>query len=437
MKKTFLSLFSMLICLVFFGSTSLASSEEIQVLKTYGNALIQIPDIGAHYEILNYEGIIYSGEDNSITVDLKEKIENFQVNIFSDKDELIDTYHLKIKNDSAIEDDNSVSALITNNLTIDNTDPRQKEMQAAIYNDALEVVTHETNITLSWSELPSDYPYEIYRDGELIEKTFETSYTDKNLQSGETYTYQVLATMDMSPDHAEELRSIMADYDLSKEELKEMTKIEGSLNTLIKIPEQKMKTFSSLPGSPEWRNYIIRYQTFIPDFSVKNPNPISNHNYFKGDNRGFNFWSNKYRTRTDINIKMTGGSLLSMHKDVGITTGCKDAQCKTVTGTERASASGITFSRGTNTTSKKVWNVRHDVGIPFHKLYPNINYYYEGEMTRSPSLYINGAHDKAPSHEMYIVPMESDDVMTLYRKANQGFAYLLPGTPQTSFKISY
>lgn len=443
MRRTGIFFIVLLTTFILFPGVIFASTTDINVVKEGDTATIEIPDKGDYYKVLSYDEVVYEGESNRPVIFLNEKLENIQVNVYQD-DNLIDNYFLKIKNDTELKDKgeflDSLQILSTSNVFNDanQADPKEVEMKQSVKSDVLEVIYSINEVTFSWSELPSDYPYEIYRDGELIATTTESLFTDSDVESGVIYHYEVLSKTDMSPEYEKELRESFEESNISEEELDELTKIQGSLNTIVQTPSNLVESFSNLPGSPEWRNYVIRYTTFIPDFSLKNPTSIvSPHKYFKGDNRSFDFWSDRYRTRADVELIMTDGNSMSITRSVGLTTGCEDSACTRITETGRASTNGIKFNTGTNTRSKKVWDVGIDVGIPFNRLYPNINGYYQGEMTSSPSLYLNGAHDRAPSHEIYIVPTFSGDVMPLYRRASDSSFWLIPGAPQTHFTVSY
>jgi len=438
MKKILFSFFLVLIFIISVNTiTSFASSnyknKEINFYKDGENAIIQMPDYGIYYEIKYFEEIIYKGTDKEIIVPLKENVNNFYVNVYKEKGD-IQNFQLKIKNDpnkkSMIKDQYENIDILANTKN----DPQELKMINSIENNSLETVVSQNSISLQWSNFPSDYMYEIYKNGELIKTTDLKNYTDNNVKTGETYTYEVLAKLNMTEPYKHDLELKLMDLNLTPEEIKKKLIIQGSLNTIIEIP--KPSTFK-LPGTSDWKNYIIRYQTFIPDFSVKNPAPLSKNKYFKGDNRSFDFWSDKYRTRADVESVMTDGNSIKLNKKVGQSVACEDKNCKTITEKKTASSSGISMQVGINTVSKKTWNVRHDVGIPFSSVYPNINYYYDGEITSKGTLYINGAHDRAPSHELYIAPISSGNVLTLYKFTNEGFGYLVPGTPQKHFRITY
>lgn len=49
----------------------------------------------------------------------------------------------------------------------------------------------DTTITVTWSPVPDATEYNVYRNGVLIGKTSSTSYTDTNVEIGETYFYEI------------------------------------------------------------------------------------------------------------------------------------------------------------------------------------------------------------------------------------------------------
>lgn len=438
MKKYFGVLSVVSLLLIANSETSFAATSEVEITKEKNTVTIELPDTGHFYEVYNLEELIYTGDDNLIELTLDEEVENFKIDIIDEVGEIADNYYLKIKNDDYnTRKDFQTFLEKSKDQQIGSEDPQELMMSENLKENALEAIISEDEIELRWSDFPSDYPYQVFRDGELIGTTTEEFFIDKGLDKGIYYNYQVVSALKMEEEYRLELESQLTEKGLTDYEIEEALKIEGSLNTIIEIPKTEILPFAKLPNAPKAGNFLIRYTTFIPQATVKNPNPFSNHNYFKGDNRSFSSTSSKYRTRADVSTKMTNGNSISLSKKVNETVGCKDSACKTVTGRKTASSSGITMKTGTNNTSTKTWNVRHDVGIPFSKAYPNINYFYEATLKKKPSLSVNGAHDKAPSHEMYIRALDGSSYVTLYTRATGSFSNLIPGMPQQHFKFSY
>src|SRR5699024_6515341 len=84
-----------------------------------------------------------------------------------------------------------------------------------------------------------------------------------------------------------------------------------------------------------------------------------------------------------------------------------------------------------------LWSANHDVGMPFSPLYPNINYYYIGHASAG-GIYISGAHDDAPNHEMYIRINNGQNRLQpveLFRHEGGPFWRLIPGLPKVNFDI--
>ncbi|RQW18729.1 hypothetical protein EH196_17335 [Bacillus sp. C1-1] len=434
MKKTFFTTISFSVFALLHSNYAVASVEDVVIKKENGSVVLELPDNENVIKIYSQNELLVTSQVNHFELELEEEVENYKIDFLNEGNEIIDQYYLKIKNDEYLFDTD-------NNLFLDtetgSEDPQEHDLREALASNSLEAIINDNTVKLFWSDLPTDYPYEIFRDGELIGTTDNEYFIDDALEKGTYYNYQVAAALTMEEEYSTPLELELMNKGLTSDEIEEALKIEGSLNTLIEIPNDEFQTFATLPNPTAKGNFLIRYNTFIPAKSVKNPNPISNHNWFKGDNRGFSATSSKYRTRADVSTKMTDGNSITLSKSVGETVGCKDENCNTVTGRQTASSSGITMNRGTNTTSTKTWNVRHDIGIPFSKVYPNINYFYEATLKKAPSFSVNGAHDKAPNHEMYIRSLNGSTYTKLYTKTGGSFSNLIPGMPQQSFKFSY
>jgi hypothetical protein len=192
----------------------------------------------------------------------------------------------------------------------------------------------------------------------------------------------------------------------------------SSIGNVNILPAQAQKSSNS-------KTWYIRYTTFIAEKIVKVP---GRNIWFRGDNRKFNVDAKSYRTRTDVTIVCeTGSNNVTMRPFIGKST--------EVTSDDKFVQSAIASSNGIKLkiihqrypTIK--FTVEHEVGIPSKLLLvnPDIYYSYTGEFDCEKGTYtLEGEHDKAPNHEVYIKNSASVGWKTIYRFNTEGFECLVP-----------
>ncbi|MCM3670926.1 DUF3238 domain-containing protein [Mesobacillus maritimus] len=344
--------------------------------------------------------------------------------------------------------------------------PTKEEKADTTYSEETDLVSTvgKDFVTLEWETIPDDDGiYEIYRDGKLLDQVSTTTYTDSTVNNGQDYLYEIVSSKEVSNKQKKEIKKQLKenDIDYSKidkeylfNEVKTVGKVvetveeisEAELAT-IDVPEEFVEAPIQTLGIPdvgaEVPAYIFRYQTFIPFASVDNPNQLHETligkygTRLKGDNRGYDPFSNKYRTRVDVFADWWYPDLYA-DRLVGESVLYDSSGNVLMRDTE--SNSGIKVTKDLVSSTKMMWRVNHDVGIPFHSSYPNITYYYEGTVYKNGTFSLRGSHDKAPNHELYAGNAYTDiRPLTAYTYAvgsTLDFGYLAPGTPQKYFEVS-
>lgn len=171
---------------------------------------------------------------------------------------------------------------------------------------------------------------------------------------------------------------------------------------------------------------------------MKNLNPLDLGTYLGGDNRGWDFYHKRYRTRSDVIAGWGRGSNeLRQNPSVGESVLYSDEAGTKVVKKATASNSGIKLTKDLVSSSKIMWRVNHNVGVPFRKSYPNINCFYEGTLYSNYSVELRGSHDKAPNHEFALVLADTDDTpFKIFNYTGGSFFNLVPGSPQRYWAFS-
>jgi hypothetical protein len=442
--------------LLMVSNSASAEQNVVDVEQNKSVVNFHINEQADYYKVFQNGEILYQGVSPNFSDSLENEFEKYKVGIYKDN-KLEEVVNLKVDNEEGSQDKVNKSLMIKEKDNL-----KEDIMSKKVDGNTLEAIITDEEVLLTWDALPdNDGKYEIFRDGEKIGQTKKLTFTDKKVKSGERYVYSVVGETEVNAKQKEAINKQLGDERLkkaSKKELQEMYTVRGTLTSIVNTPsnteeyltkketllkgkktEDKGNEFgiASFPGTSEWRNYIFRYTTFIPQESVEDPMPF-NGTYLHGDDRSFDYFSNDYRTRVDVNAFLTWNDF-TYDRYVGESLRCEDRACTDIIERDTAPKSGIEVIEDYSSSSKMQWRVKHDVGIPFGSIYPNINYYYEATLTSSPSLSISGAHDKAPSHEFYMATYASDDMVPLHLfsvDSEWDFAYLAPGTPQEYFSVS-
>ncbi|PFT49234.1 fibronectin type III domain-containing protein [Priestia megaterium] len=442
---------------------SAAEKPLVSVEKSDKVVTLQINESGDRYEIYQDGKLEYSGKSNKYQDNLNSDIQNYKVGVFKqNKLKKVSTVKVTNNKKSNMSMQKSLAKVSAAETNTSNKDKKAAIMEENINTANLEVVATNDSVTLNWDKTPDENGvYEIYKDDVQIGSTRGLEFTDKNVKPNSRYQYDIVATTQVSDEQKEKYLNLAKErkIKLTAKDKKELFSIEGHLSNIIDIPNiqesslekpqvfikeeennsASSKTSMKAAYMPKANAYSFLYMTFIPYFSLEDPVPL-NGTYLKGDDRGFYPYSNRYRTKVDVSTGFKGPTYINPVIDIGTSHRCADAACKKVIETKTASKSGIKVYKDQVSTRKMVWRVKHDVGIPFGKGYPNINYYYEATLLSSPSFVVKGAHDKAPNHEFYLFAETSTKAFPIEKyKVNStlDFMLLAPGTPQHFFNRSF
>lgn len=438
------------------SNETFAAENKVKAIESSNSISLTWNTKGLYYKVYDGKKLLYKGTKKKLTIrGLKpDQLYSYRVATYSKSGKLIDFSTLKT----------STAKSKKENVFKSNTIGKETNSEEEIP----EEIILETNVgtdyaDINWDKMDDDDGiYEIYRDSKLIDSTNNLSYRDENLTPGTVYTYEIVAKKEVSQEQKTELDENVKEQNLSlsSKELQDLYTRQQSIIRSIKTSEnvserellsptfplnsndtnEKSYKISSTSPSPSKRSYFFRYTTFIPNKTVMDPNPFTDYsfNYLHGDNRGFDVWSSKYRTRSDIYAGWMSGSPAVDHSpSVGQSILYEDKEGTNVLKKATASTSGIKLTKNLLTKSKVVWNIVHDVGVPFGKQYPNINYFYQGTQYSNGSMHITGSHDKAPNHEFYWGYAYTDITpKTVFRHKGGSFFNLIPGAPKTFFSFS-
>ncbi|MCP3742377.1 DUF3238 domain-containing protein [Rossellomorea sp. BNER] len=438
---------------LFFGGglVAEANNNNISSYSTKSSVNIDWGDIGEKYKIYRDGELISEVEESNFQDNqLKENyMYTYKIGVFNG-DELIDILKYKVKT----KDKNK-------NIYLRNEDSNT-------YNTETEVTSLVTknHVFIDWGQLEdNDGTYYIYKNGKIIEKTKKTFYKDKEIESGKTYNYQIIAEKSVTEEKKKEIieKSIENGYTLF--DIPESAFLERkTINKIVKTPESISKkellkknelstdNFKSL-AADTLDSFIIRYTTFIPFYKVDNPNIleewfepgvgtgsyVTGDGYSDGSLRGFNYFNSSFRTRIDVYAEWYNSSpSYSAYKDIKPThLYRKDGS---LADKQTASTDGITFSGLGKLSDRISWKVHHDVGLGTSTTAPNINYEYMATMYKNGNISASGEHDRAPNHEVYLARAYSGlPAVTLHTysvSSTDDFKYLFPYWPNEHWQSS-
>lgn len=415
---------------------------------------------GEKYEIYRNNEMIWEGSGTEYVDEGLENGSVYSYNIIAyDKDDNI----LDISNLDTLTDKNTLlkSQQLKNKVSSD-----------SLVNSKITINSGINYVNLSWENFKDDDGlYEIYRNSELIAETGDNHFYDSNVNSDTIYTYEVVATNNVSI----ELRTKI-NKEISKENLKfsdqELNELYQENSSLIAVVETNKKNLteelksikvlsSTKNSSSDFTNhelYDISYTTFIPGDFEKAPNFINGYPFFlwflgddlwfKGDDRKFDDiykgFNNKtsYRTRTITTVgwDYRGLPVLSAINSAGESHAYIDKDDIEPFASDTADAdSDIETWDSYMSTSQIMWNVDHNSGMPFDTLYPNITYSYRGHLT-DQGIFIDGNHDHAPNHEMYIRINRGQnrvEPVTVFQHEGGTLFNLIPGISEFSKDYYY
>lgn len=436
-----------------YGSNIASAAEDkpVNVIYSQDSLTLQINQEGDYYEVYKNGERIYKGENNNFTDSNNEDGQNYKVGIFKN-DKLEDVVVVKTNKDESKSIENQSMMMVQEDTDI---------LKQQVHNGYLEAVATPDKVSLEWSELiDNDGIYEIYRDEKKIAETKELEFTDTKVKGDQRYRYEVVAKAEVDSKTKEKIDKELKEKKIkvTKEQKEALYNADGIFTKIVDTPTRDDNSLKTKPSFfeeeaseslakdtevsmsatfPRSEEYSFSYMTFIPQKSIIDfYNPSY---YLKGDNRSYDPYSSKYRTKSEVNVGFWM-PYMTHYPDTGVSHRCYTSACTSpYKDTAQIGTEGIKISKDIVSTTKMRWRMNHDVGIPFGAAYPNITYYYDAVLTKS-SLSVTGSHDKAPAHEFYMFAATTSNYITIERHwvdSTWDFTALIPGlVPQKYFNFS-
>lgn len=437
--------------------------------ETESNSIVLNWDnISNHYGVFIKDKLIWTGKETKFVLnDLKEDSPySFTVVAYDDENNILsyDKVNLMTEKDENYEQESIVTNNKFQSLSIATTSTETSKEPESLKDFKLESKVSQTQVHWEWTgTIPdSDGLYEVYRDDKKIGETQMPCFNDNSPIIGKDATYKVVG----------KVRIVLQDqinYLESKGESKESDGYyykyyEALSQTNIPEPEvfsvASIKSFNtqSITSDIYDINYRyeeeLKYMTFIPFDRVPAlsvPGSAITGGEFGGDNRSFNYdaQDGDYRTRTISRVIFEG--IDRYNPDTGVLENVSSTSTlkpleKDVSpshwywlGMEKvdtADSKDVKQTLVEKTPNYIIYYVTHSVGIPFG-LAPAVDYWYVASFNKWGTGSVSGAHDQAPSHELYYTAVDTDiPIKTIIKHEHKGFSYLLPFR-QKEFKWTF
>ncbi|TWT04410.1 DUF3238 domain-containing protein [Planococcus sp. CPCC 101016] len=316
------------------------------------------------------------------------------------------------------------------------TENRKKDSINRLEEIVLTAIVSEGRVSLAWGEIEGIIRFDIYRNGKFIETVEKNQYTDRQVPMDEESTFWIRG------------KRPVADAEESFSEGKfTIAKIFGALNWNSTKEKAAMEDFwltkkiaplkSLLSDQEKPKIYPVwhfRYNTFLPELILKNPNLLSPFPYFQGDGREFDPDSLHYRTQVNFTVDLKEEeSSFSYDKDVGPTIGYNWR--KKFSKADVASAEGIELEKFEETGHKVTITLKHAVGNPITTS-PDIDYHVSAAFYRDGTYDIVGIHDQSPNHEVYLKFGDDGKWMEVHQTESEGLAYMAGPIASQYWRIS-
>ena len=304
---------------------------------------------------------------------------------------------------------------------------------------AFTTIVSESKIILAWGAIDGIEEYEIYRDGEPLETTRKTQFTDFNVEMDQEYSYWIRAErpLERSETGFSEEKSVAAhlfgflnikssQQEAAMEKFWMAKKIAPLKQLLADSPQVNVSEFKQV--------WDFRYTTFLPDQYLANPNLLSPNRYFAGDNRTFDPESSHYRTQVNFSLQLgKEETTLEFQKDVGPSI-AYDWR-KKFRKADVASSEGIQVEKVKEDARNVMVTLTHSVGNPLTTS-PNIDYDVAATFYRDGHYDIIGLHDQAPNHEVYLKNDKMDDWFEIHEAESKGLAWMSRSIASQYWRIS-
>ncbi|ANU14878.1 hypothetical protein B481_0328 [Planococcus halocryophilus Or1] len=316
----------------------------------------------------------------------------------------------------------------TENRNVDN-DNRLAEI-------VLTTIVSEGRVSLAWGKIDGISTFDIYRNGQFIESIKKNQYTDDKILSDQPYTYWIRGK-----------RPVSLAGKKGSEKKFSLHKIFGALQQNSSKDKASMEDFwltqkiaplhsllSDQPNTAPQPVWHFRYNTFLPDTLLKNPNLLSPFHYFKGDNRSFDSDSLEYRTHVNFTVSFNENEpTLSWDKRVGPTIGYNWR--KKFSKEDVASANEIDLIKTAESDQKISIALTHGVGNPLTTS-PNIDYHLSADFYHDGTYTVLGVHDQSPNHEVYLKYSEDRQWTEIHQSESEGLSYMAGPTANKYWRLS-
>jgi len=287
------------------------------------------------------------------------------------------------------------------------------------------IIRSDQELLLVWGAIPDVESYSIFRNGKRLGDTDDHRWYEASSQD-ESARYEIRSLRPSSRQNVP-LSSLMGGALKLLNQLKHEPDREREFESFILYI--LLHPFVSEPlasnKEPEAVRARLRIMTFIAPPILKNPNLLSPHIYFEGDDRTFDPHATEYRTLTEI--AMTG------LQDVPHVHLAKQANpTRSLTSTGRLRSEDVASTREVYLEDIEKdqdflqFTTRHSVGNPL-VIAPDINYmvhtaYGHGKWR------LCGTHLRSPHHEIYL-QTESCAFQPIHQTHDLGLSFLADPLP--------
>ncbi|MGW8424017.1 DUF3238 domain-containing protein [Peribacillus simplex] len=293
--------------------------------------------------------------------------------------------------------------------------------------------------SLEWEPIKGIKEYRVYRNGVDIGKVGGCSFSDRSISEDQEYTYTIKAKRPLPRSEQESyaVKSLVASIvgAVKKGSSQAQAAIEEITNTKKIGPvKQLLQSVENDVEGKKKRNWQLRYSTFLPEEWLKNPNLASRVPYFKGDNRGFDPGSPRYRTRVDVYIhEKESEAEIEFTKAVGKSEAYNHDGDFLEAGV--ASDEDIVVKHVLSNHEKTTIQLTHSVGNPII-ISPAVDYKVIGTFYRNGEINIAGYHDQAPHHEVYLKEADEQNWEPLHLAENKGLEMMAHPTANHLWRYS-
>lgn len=316
------------------------------------------------------------------------------------------------------------------------TENRQLQRDNPLAMLVITTIVSAHRISLAWGKIDGISEFDIYQDGQWVQTVEKNQYTDRQVPNDQSVTYWIRGKrpVDTSTNPSNKkpftLNKIFGALTPSSSKEKAamedfwMTKNVAALDSLLQ--EQNKPAASVI-----WH---FRYNTFLPEGVLKNPNLLSPFHYFKGDDRQFDPESTQYRTHVNFTVSLRDNDpTLVWDKQVGPTIGYNWR--KKFSKADVASSEKINLEKTAESQQHVSIALTHCVGNPLTTS-PNIDYNLTANFYADGVYDLVGVHDQSPNHEVYLKLGTETHWTEIHQSESEGLAFMAGPTANKYWRLS-